>query len=1111
MVVIMILGTYDPPKTPFEVAHAGMSIPSFEYMSSDCSCNEGTPTSLFRPSSQFINDYEKKLARFIIDRDYAKPKYGWCSDKKLRPTGPHLQGVDYNFHGVARIYYSPRMMYWLTGNKKYLANLNLTPEEKKINKKYTNKRGVREPRTGPVPDNAMIIKEGFPPASDLYDQLKELIDENNPNDDSCYEDIVKELIWGWSMMVRDSRGSKDGWFWSSTAPQPRKGKLSTQEWVNENELSKYDNFMDSEFNLQCTRCHASASSQMTFSDLTNINGVDSNDLKRAGVYGNNILHFQTDVSWKDSTYLNTIGDFRIPMEKWPSEIKSCVKDSLNVAQLRELFYLPPLMRPWTDETVVGFNTFISEHLREPDPAVNLLTANPLKSFNPSFIEAFPFKHIKEVSYKNTKKFPFQWADHVVSNPAKLDHYITSDNCMGCHGGLGGSAYDVNMFIKTGPKYGEGYNISEYGEWRWSPMGLAGRDPIFFSQLESEMALLEIDYENKQLKGNSSKKMLPSEYKKLLADTKSAVTNKCLTCHGAMGERQLKKDAKTDPSLNPDFQIDYLYLTKALSKSDPMWKDPDYKYHKYGNLAREGISCTICHHINEPDAEAVKVWNPDKNKKDSLWLPEKPKEGVKELAYFLFHHNSGRYPESDSTELNGPFTDVLEKPMQDVLGITPVHNDYIKNSQMCGTCHTINLPNIGMPTSVNPILSQSYSNEAFAPYGHSIEQATFLEWQNSSFGFKPDGISPGSKFQTCQGCHMPNSFESLNGKVKIDKITTKIATIQDNSYASVGNQRPNDEIHVQPRSGFKRHEMVGLNVFLLEMFDQFPYILGVSKEDYMTSAKNGNALALENMIRQARYQTVDIAVDAIALKDSMQISVAVTNKVGHRFPSGVAFRRAFLEVLVIDSTDHNKPVVIWGSGRTNGAGVIVDEHSKPLKTEFLPNKNTYQKHHQVIRRQDQVQIYEELNLDVYGNFSTSFIHRNKSIKDNRLLPHGWRSSSNFAGTGAVIEEFMEATDPEGIGEDKDYQDAIDFAGTDNLKYIVAIPEGANPSKMAVKVTMYYQAIPPFWLHQRFKLAPEGEATQRLYYMTSHLNLDDTPMKDWKLPLVTTEVTCGQVSF
>ncbi|HOY05358.1 MAG TPA: hypothetical protein PLO67_08150, partial [Saprospiraceae bacterium] len=53
----------------------------------------------------------------------------------------------------------------------------------------------------------------------------------------------------------------------------------------------------------------------------------------------------------------------------------------------------------------------------------------------------------------------------------------------------------------------------------------------------------------------------------------------------------------------------------------------------------------------------------------------------------------------------------------------------------------------------------------------------------------------------------------------------------------------------------------------------------------------------------------------------------------------------------------------------------------------------------------------------------------------------------------------------------------------------------------QVTMYYQSIPPYYLQQRFVTAPFGPATQRLYYLTSHLNTTGTAIEDWKLPLVT----------
>ena len=39
------------------------------------------------------------------------------------------------------------------------------------------------------------------------------------------------------------------------------------------------------------------------------------------------------------------------------------------------------------------------------------------------------------------------------------------------------------------------NISPYGEWRASPMGLAGRDPVFYAQLESERKFAEASYQH----------------------------------------------------------------------------------------------------------------------------------------------------------------------------------------------------------------------------------------------------------------------------------------------------------------------------------------------------------------------------------------------------------------------------------------------------------------------------------------------------------------------------------------------------------------------------------------------------------------------------------------
>ena len=149
---------------------------------------------------------------------------------------------------------------------------------------------------------------------------------------------------------------------------------------------------------------------------------------------------------------------------------------------------------------------------------------------------------------------------------------------------------------------------------------------------------------------------------------------------------------------------------------------------------------------------------------------------------------------------------------------------------------------------------------------------------------------------------------------------------------------------------------------------------------------------------------------------MDAQVKVTNLTGHRFPSGVAFRRAFIEFSVIERRN-GRDDILWASGRTNADGVIVDGNGAPLPSELLVPcdvncngvKQLYQPHYQTITSTNQVQIYEELHVDVAGNLTTSFIHRDKEIKDNRLLPKGWSKTGPDA---SIPAEFIEETFPRG---------------------------------------------------------------------------------------------------
>src|SRR5205823_9130468 len=119
-----------------------------------------------------------------------------------------------------------------------------------------------------------------------------------------------------------------------------------------------------------------------------------------------------------------------------------------------------------------------------------------------------------------------------------------------------------------------------------------------------------------------------------------------------------------------------------------------------------------------------------------------------------------------------------------------------------------------------------------------------------------------------------------------------------------------------------------------------------------------------MLDQAVNKTATVTVADVRNQNGvLSARVTVINRVGHKFPSGVGFRRAFIEFSVLDV--NNK--VLWASGRTNEVGVIVDGSKTPVpvagelwwnvdcSARIDPEARIHQPHYQMITRQDQVQI------------------------------------------------------------------------------------------------------------------------------------------------------------
>ncbi len=80
----------------------------------------------------------------------------------------------------------------------------------------------------------------------------------------------------WTIMIKDSSGSHDGWFW---------GEFYTGMTFDDHEYPF--NYPTASFGLYCLRCHASAARELTFASLANIKGFP-------GVP----LTFRVDDSWR---------------------------------------------------------------------------------------------------------------------------------------------------------------------------------------------------------------------------------------------------------------------------------------------------------------------------------------------------------------------------------------------------------------------------------------------------------------------------------------------------------------------------------------------------------------------------------------------------------------------------------------------------------------------------------------------------------------------------------------------------------------------------------------------------------------------------------------------
>ncbi len=848
-----------------------------------CACGNGgssSPSANAGPCAPLPpaanSDFLVHLTPFMNHLCYQKQN--WQHDAQVRTS----DGV----HPYVRVSYSPSLFNWITVKN----------------------------RTGPVPDGAMVVKEQF----------------HSPTDP----------LFEWTVMVKDSNLSWDGWYWAdlvsptsrnpNATPTPSPGGGCAEPRVFFNGAGLY-----------CLNCHASA-------------------IANSGTYSS-------------TAYLNP------PSAGALADASTMIDDMHNVSS-----------RPSAE---------ISEAEQAP--------------LNVTRVPNSVFSNLRSLPTASQPCMVSQAFDHVVpagESKGGPEEFLTSDQCANCHDATGTLAGFIPNMIFGGQSPTPA-NLSQYGEWRYSMMGLAGRDPIFFAQLDTESTL------HGHLAGH--------------ADGAAFVQDFCLRCHGVMGQRQFHIDKGNGPNT---------LLTRAVLQ------DPKSKY---GALARDGVSCAVCHHMTD----------------DKLADPST---------------DTGLFKVGPASEVYGPFPSdpdstgaksgdsVIPLPMQNSMGITPMEGSQVQNASLCASCHTILLP--VFDANGNRVMENGEPKSEY-------EQTTFFEWLNSGFITIP-----------CQQCHMPDSYQG-------NPLQFKIANIEDDTFPAVpdhgpSTRLPDADLIMEARTPYRRHQLLGINLFALEMFDQFRADLGLFKFDPNLPGPLAKQIfsqktAVAEAVTQAQTTTANVMIlSATKVGGTLQADVEVDNLAGHNFPSGVSFRRAFLNFQVLDAVGN----LLWASGNTNSDGVIVDTAGNPLTTEFFsPTQQTYQPHFWTdnpITSDSQAEIYEELATDPQGLLTTSFLSLDHKVKDNRIQPQG----RSFNGPNAGI------TAPVGTGIDPSYQNGC---GCSMVRYNIPLPANAA----AVNATLYYQSIPPYYLRQRSEDA-HGPDTARLITFTNQLNTTQYPeIANWKLKIAT----------
>jgi hypothetical protein len=283
-------------------------------------------------------------------------------------------------------------------------------------------------------------------------------------------------------------------------------------------------------------------------------------------------------------------------------------------------------------------------------------------------------------------------------------------------------------------------------------------------------------------------------------------------------------------------------------------------------------------------------------------------------------------------------------------------------------------------------------------GEFPEQTPYLEWQASDYAGN----------QSCQDCHMP---QAQGGVV----------------LSVTGGER---------RSPFHQHPLTGGNAFVLGMLLQYSDVLET------TATRPQFSAAIQRVLDQLQNRTATVVLENTRVSGTrLSADVVIESQAGHKLPTAYPSRRVWLHFVVRDSAGNT----VFESGAANPDGSIVgnDNDADPA---------AYEPHYELIESADQVQIYEAIMGDSDGGVTTTLLRGASYLKDNRLLPSGFRDiNPDIAVNGQAAE------------------DPAFVAGGHRTHFDVLLDEPAAPGPYTVTVELMYQTIGYRWANNLGQLS------------------------------------------